>query len=145
MVKYACAAKQLCISSHVRGIPAFTCKECCEPMHEHCTGLSCQRSDGFFDAHGGRTCALCANKLVLNFLSSPDGRKLHNSRLSGGSPLSPLPIQQSQQSPESPAATPACMLGDIPVYATNGKFIVIFILILLLIYTSKTNEYKSYL
>ena len=118
MVEYACAAKHLCkeLNRAEPGFPVFRCKECKLPMHEHCTGLSCQPSYSFFNAHGGRTCALCASNQVTNFFTSPEGQALNNSRFQATpASLPPLPIQKSQTTPAS------CMLGKIPIYATNGK------------------------
>ena len=115
-MKLSCAAKHLCIAKHIPVGTRTKCKDCKEYMHDFCTGLAATPPTGFFDDRGGYSCAICTNKLVQRFITSPEGRALHMSQRSQ-SPLLPLPVQMC-----TPAETPTMkMLGNIPVYRELGK------------------------
>ena len=114
-MKFSCAAQHLCKAKHLEVSPTTKCKECNKYMHHFCTGLAIQPSPSYLEAHGGYTCAKCANELMTSFFTSPRGRAMQSTN----SPLLPLPIQQTAPTPSE--STPVTMLGDIPVYHTLGN------------------------
>ncbi len=120
-MKFACAAKNLCLGKHIPVGTRTKCKECKLYMHDFCTGLAVQPPLSKFDSLGGYTCALCSNTIVRRFMNSPEGRALHASKKSqmSQSPLLPLPFQNTCTPVETPAGV--TRLGKIPVYHDLGK------------------------